>query len=381
MKSVQSKVKQLLERYNIGEIQNQTKKIGELCPVARVNPDFSPSRIAVLARDDPQSLMKDILIWQCLACGLCKEISGAEMSYFIRDLREIARSEGFTGSTTHGGALLSIQRISSDPAVKPARNGWITEPLKVEPKRGKQLFWVGNAPYFHALMPELGWTAIDSARSAVLLLNRLGIRPVVMEDERSSGHDLLWTGDTEGFLRLAEQNLTAIRNTSARTVIVSSPEDYYTLGRSYLEYFGELDFEVIHITEFIAKQLGRLQFREWRRRVTYHDPCRLGRGMGVYDAPRQLLNAVPGVELLEMKENRRRSLCCGTSCWTDCTRYSKLMQTSRLQEAADLGAEVLITTCWECAIHFRCTNTPQAWRQVHIDIEDLTYLMASLLEE
>jgi len=375
------RVEQLLQKYNIEDIESQSETLDKLCPVARVNPGFSPSRIAAAAFEAPHALLKDRMIWECLACGLCGEISGADMSRFIRDVREVAYSQGVSGARTHGGAFLSIQRIGADPANKPDRKSWIDKQLKVAQKRGKYLFWVGNAPFFDALMPELSPTLIESVRSAVLLLNRLGVSPVVMEDERSSGHDLLWIGDKESFLRLAEQNLAAVRDTGARTVIVSSPEDYYTLARSYPEYFGDIDFKVIHITEFIAKRLDRLQFRECRRRVVYHDPCRLGRGMGVYDAPREILRAVPGLELFEMRNARERSLCCGTSCWINCGKYSKLMQASRLQEAVDVGAEALLTACWECAIHFRCTTRPQAWQQVSIDIEDLIHLAVSLLEE
>jgi Fe-S oxidoreductase len=122
-----------------------------------------------------------------------------------------------------------------------------------------------------------------------------------------------------------------------------------------------------------------LEFSESGKRVTYHDPCRLGRGMKVYDAPREILRAIPGLELVEMKNKRELSSCCGTSCWINCGGYSKLMQVNRLKEAAASGAEALVTTCWECAIHFRCTLRPEAWQQTSMEVEDLTVLAVSLL--
>jgi len=375
-------IERFVQQYNIHHASEYAQQLNEACPVARVNPEFSPEKIAVLAEKDPRELVKTPLIWECLACGLCQEVSGGRvaMSRFIRDVRQQASNAGFYGTETHGGMLIAAQRLNAQPALKPRRTDWITQPLEVESRKGEILYWVGGAPFFAAILPELKPTALDSARAAIRLLNQLGIKPVVLEDERFSGHDLLWTGDINGFRSLAKQNLLAIKRSGAKSVIVSSPEDYHTLAKSYPEYCGGMNIEVCHITEFIAKHLSELQFGEWPHRLTYHDPCRLGRGMGVYDAPREILRAIPGVELVEMKNTRELSACCGTCCWTNCNRYSKLIQINRLREAVAVAAETLVTTCWECAIHFRCATRPEAWRQVYVDTKDLIVLADSLLQ-
>jgi Fe-S oxidoreductase len=204
---------------------------------------------------------------------------------------------------------------------------------------------------------------------------------VVLENERFAGHDLLWTGNVEAFRKLAEWNLQAIRESGASKLIVSSPEDYYTLAVSYRETFGGLDFEVCHISELLAENRSRFRLKEWKAVVTYHDPCRLGRGMAVYDPPRELLRSIPGLRLVEMEHARELSLCCGTSCWTGCNRYSKLMQLSRLKEAAATGAATLVTSCWECALHFRCAMRSSAWQQVRVQVADLVTLVGALLQE
>lgn len=376
-------IERLVQQYNIHDVGQQAEKLNAACPVARVNPGFSPERIAALAEKDPEGLIKSPLIWECLTCHLCREVTGGQvdMSRFIRDVRQQAAHAGFRGTETHGGILITAQRLNARTALKPRRTDWITRPLRARFKRGEYLYWVGGAPFFAAVMPELKPTALDSARAAIRLLNRLGIEPVVLRDERFSGHDLLWTGETRVFRSLAEQNLRAIEQSGAKVVIVSSPEDYHTLAKSYAELSGGLDFEVCHITEFIAKRLSGLKFRQWPHRVAYHDPCRLGRGMGVYDAPREILCAVPGVELVEMKNTRQFSSCCGTSCWTSCNRYSKLIQINRLREPVAAGADTLATACWECAIHFRCASRPEAWRQIFVDVKDLMVLAASLVQE
>ncbi len=375
--------KKLVDKYNISDVAEYACKLNEACPVARVNPGFSPEKIAKLAVKNAGELLKSPMIWECLACGLCEVVTGGRvnMSYFVRDMRRRAVAGGFCGTATHGGIMITAQRMSDNKQLKPNRTGWITKPLKATFNKGKYLYWVGGAPFFDSVMPELNTGALDSARAAILLLNRLGIEPVVLKEERFSGHDLLWAGDEKGFRGLAEKNLAAIKKSGAETVIVSSPEDYYAIAKSYREYFGELDFKVCHITEFIAKNLSKLKFKEYKERVAYHDSCRLGRGMDVYDAPRQILRAIPGLELVEMKNTREMAVCCGTSCWMNCNKYSKLMQVNRLKESADAGARVLVSACHECVIHFRCAMRSEAWRQVFVDVKDLITLAGSLLED
>ncbi|MBW2120852.1 MAG: (Fe-S)-binding protein [Deltaproteobacteria bacterium] len=374
-------VEDLAGQCNIQAVRKDAEKLNAACPVARVNPGFSPERIANLLDKDPPGLIRSPLVWECLTCHLCREITRGQvdMSRFVRDVRQMAVKAGFRGTETHGGILITAQRLNARTGLKPSRTDWIAPPLRVRSKGVEYLYWVGGAPFFAAVMPDLRPTPLDSARAAIGLLNRVGIEPIVLEDERFSGHDLLWTGEAELFRTLAEQNLQAIKRSGAKVVIVSSPEDYYTLAESYGEYCGGLDFEVFHITEILASRLSGLEFGEWQERVTYHDPCRLGRGMGVYEPPRQILSAVPGLELVEMENTREFSLCCGTSCWTNCRGYSKLIQVNRLREAAAAGAQSLVTTCWECILHFRCATRPEAWRQVFVEVKDLLGLLASRL--
>ncbi|MBU1661884.1 MAG: (Fe-S)-binding protein, partial [Chloroflexi bacterium] len=114
-------------------------------------------------------------------------------------------------------------------------------------------------------------------------------------------------------------------------------------------------------------------------RVTYQDPCRLGRHLGVYDAPRELISGL-GFELTEMEHNRSASLCCGTSCWTSCGQVSKNIQVERLKEAKATGAELLVTACVKCQIHFKCAqDDPVLGQEIDIEIRDLTTLIAENL--
>jgi heterodisulfide reductase subunit D len=403
------RVEELSRRHNLGEarVPANAARLNAACPVARVNDGFSPERLAMLAVENPAELVEGPLIWQCLTCGLCRELSGGavEMSRFVRELRQLAASRGYRGSearggaalagTAHGGLLIGAQRLQAmgqggagaeapRTGVRAAESGpaaWLDGCAEVSEGEGEYLYWAGGAAFFQAVMPELDPAAVRSARGALRLLNRLGIRPVLLPGCPFSGHDLLWTGEADAFARLAERNLRAIRRTGARQVIVSSPQDYHTLAVEYPRHAGELGFEVRHITELLCEGLSSLRFGRWDRVVTYHDPCRLGRGMGVYEAPRRLLHAIPGVRVVEMESSRERSQCCGTSCWTGCSRYSKLMQIRRLQEARATGAQTLVTACWECELHFRCATRPGAWQQVTMEVADLVEVAAARVQE
>lgn len=375
-----NQVQEVAEKYHIADIGKRADRVNNACPVAQVNEEFSPEKIALLSEKDGDGLIKSPLIWECLTCGLCQEMSEGQMSDFIAEVREMAVKAGYKGTTTHGGMLLCAQQINADPSQKPNRVKWISDSLHVDYEKGDYLYWVGGAPFFDAVLREITPGIQDSAHAAIRLLNHLGIVPVILPEERFSGHDLLWTGDPQGFKKLAQQNIQAITKTGAKRVIVSSPEDYYTLAVSYKHYF-DFDVEVCHISEFIAENLAKFAFAQWENVVTYHDPCRLGRGMGVYDAPRKVLHSIPGVEVVEMENTKNLSRCCGTSCWTNCTKYSKLMQVNRIKEATATGAEVMVTACWECEIHFRCAMHTSAWQQTNIEVKDLTISVSSLLQD
>jgi len=129
------------------------------------------------------------------------------------------------------------------------------------------------------------------------------------------------------------------------------------------------------MTEFLVRELPQtgLTFQaSSAETVTYHDPCRLGRLAGIYEAPRQLLAMLPEVKLLEMERNRENALCCGTSAWMECSGYSKAIQTERMQEAIQTGAQTLITACPKCRIHLACA---QSGTDINLKMVDLyTYI-------
>ena len=139
---------------------------------------------------------------------------------------------------------------------------------------------------------------------------------------------------------------------------------------------------MVHLSQLLAEKVaeGELKFRRLVKKVTYHDPCRLGRFSGIYDEPRTVIDAIPGVELVEMPRNRTGALCCGTQAWMNCGTINKQIQSERLREASATGAEVLLTSCPKCQIHFRCAmHDGRLGEELGIEIEDVTSLAAKAL--
>jgi heterodisulfide reductase subunit D len=355
------------------------------CPIALRNPDYSPRRVigrAVLGSSE--ELLKSNLLWECLTCKMCNERCPSDVNYseFIRDVRAEASKIGQEGECSHGGALQSLMRIMTSPNLKQNRLDWISRDLKVS-KQGEYLYFVGCLPYFDAFFTELDLNTVSIAKGTVKLLNYLGIEPVVMKDERCCGHDLLWTGDIENFKRLAQHNKTEIEKTGAKKVIVSCPEGYTTLKVDYPKYVGDLGVEVIHISELLADNLtdNKLKFKKVRKKVTYQDPCRLGRYSGIYEQPREVMEAIEGLQLNEMAKSGHSAVCCGTSAWINCSSVSKQIQIDRLKEAKSTRADYLVTACPKCQIHFICSmkdeNTP---KDARIKVIDFATLIANSLK-
>ncbi len=233
---------------------------------------------------------------------------------------------------------------------------------------------MGCLPYFEDLFSEIGVTSLDIARNTMRILNKAGIEPGIMKEERCCGHDLFWSGDIAGFEKLAKLNIENIEKTGVKKVVFSCPECYRTFKMDYPDY----DFEVIHITELLNELIrdGKLGFNKLDEKITYHDPCRLGRHLGIYDAPREVLKSIPGIEMVEMESNHSGSLCCGTSAWTNCGMDSKQIRLKRLAEAKATGASMLITSCPKCFIHLKCAQSEKLPEELKgIQVNDISSLL------
>ncbi len=354
------------------------------CPVARYSKTFSPRMILIRAlRNTHPDSIKSADLWSCLTCQRCDEICPSDIKYteFIHLLRQFVGIENREGTCSHGGILESISRIMTAPDLKQQRLDWVGRDFQTAPS-GEYLYFVGCLPYFDVLFNEIGTQSLNIARSTLKILNYFDIKPQLLPNEKCCGHDFYWNGDLENFRKLAEANFEQIKKSGARYVITSCPECYRTLKTDYPRFFGKLPFEVKHISEFLAEQLQQKKHRLKGDglRVTFQDPCRLGRHLGVYEPPRQVLRHLSGLEFNEMAHHHKRAICCGVTGWMNCSQISKQIQAQRLREARATGADTLITACPKCQIHFQCALLDkQLKEEVNLTVQDLTEVVVTYL--
>ena len=354
------------------------------CPIARVGGVHSPRR-QVLATNLGQGreLFHDGTLFHCLTCALCDRRCPAQVAYtgLVQKLREIAHHQGAEPDCPHGGALQSVMRMMAQGGTRQDRLGWLSDDLKTEPGKGEVFYWTGCTMYFDALFPELQVATLNGTRAAVRLLNKLGITPVVSPLERCCGHDLLWSGDRKNFELLAQHNTRLVADSGAKMLISSCAECLRTWRLDYEPFFQGQPPRILHLTEFLAERLEELKPRtEGRLRVTYQDPCRLGRHLGVYDSPRRILKALPGVELVEMRRAGPAAICCAGGTWSHCDRFAKRIQVERLREARATGAQVLAAACPKCRIHLVCAmKDPHLGQEIGMETCDIAELVDAAL--
>lgn len=364
-----------------------------MCPLADLSHGHSPRRLVARALSDLEEDGR-VLIRQCLTCGACERRcpEGVAFVDFVREARAALPAEE-RASCPHHQILAQAVRLQAEGKSRPDRLAWLTPDLKVR-REGEVMLFIGCLPLFDKVYADLDVKMVDIARSAVRILNRLGIEPVVREEEVCCGHDLLWSGDPAGFRKLAERNVTLIESTGATTIVTTCAECARTLSLSYKEVIPGFRPKVQHMAAFVAerkKELGLEAAEEWGgapKTVTYQDPCRLGRHLEVIDEPREVLRSVPGVELREMELSGNMARCCGTAGFQHCDAESRLLQAMRLADARSTGADTLVTACPKCMIHFQCAQAEDE-RRARLDgaaptkkkmqTEDLTVLIAGAL--
>ncbi len=362
-------------------------KCTTVCPITRFKPEFAPRLVVVkaLAGED-MDLSRESDIWSCNTCEICNHMCPYEVDYsgFIRGMREEAYGEGLEQDCTQGGLLHSMMRIMANSDLPQKRLEWITDDLRIAEK-GDVFFFTGCFSQLDAIFDDRGLNLVDIGRNAVRLMNEIGIEPVVSGKEKCCGHDLNWCGDHKNFVKLMKHNVQLIKELGAKTVVFTCPECLRTFDLDYQDFMGDFDFELVHISQFLARAIdeGKLKFPEGvGGPVTFHDSCRLGRHMGIYEEPRKVLAKIPNVELVELEKNREASTCCGVSGFMGCSSIAKTMQMEKMQEAKSTGAAALITPCPKCLIHLDCSTrfeTPVDKSLVDIPLRDFTVFVGQAL--
>lgn len=350
-------------------------KCSTLCPLSALR-NFSAARMAAIHDSATDLVAYAGTVNRCLTCGSCEVRcpQGVRFTDFARGLRAELPHE-LRMPCPHGAVFQAAARIENVHRDL----SWLDGDLRVA-ERGELALYVGCAPLFDVLFAEdLGVRTLDVIRSAIRLLNAAGIEPVLVDSERCCGHDLLWDGDETTFRALAASNAASFEARGVKHIVTTCAECARTWRVDYADAVPNYRPRVEHITEWLARAPLRFASSE---KITFQDPCRLARHLGVVDAPRQLLGA-SGAELVEMQKHGVDAQCCGTSGFVRCDTDSRRLQEQRLDDALSTGAERMLTACPKCRIHFACAQREDTIRgraRPRIEIEDITTFAARNLE-
>jgi len=341
---------------NGGEAFNRCYQCGlcdAVCPWNRLI-NFSMRKIvrqATFGMTDIES--EDI--WRCTTCGSCplqcpRDVRQIESGI---SLRRLATEYGIFPKSVKALRSVSANLVGTGNPMgenRQARADWAKN-LSVKPfAEGMEILYFPGC--YLSYDPRLKKVATATAN----ILNHAGVDYGILgTKENCCGESIRKTGNEDLFKRLARENIKTFIENGVKKILVSSPHCYHTFKNEYAEFM--VNFEVVHISEFISELIdaGRLELtKEYSRRVTYHDPCYLGRHNSIYDEPRQALNNIPGLKLVEMLESRKKSLCCGGGggrIWMETVKGERFSDL-RIKQAVGVGAEVLVTACPYCITHF-----------------------------
>jgi heterodisulfide reductase subunit D len=325
------------------------------CPTAHAM-DFTPRQLWQMMRlGMEEQVVNSQTFWLCTVCKSCQVRCprGISLTDVMVSLKEYAVQRGVnvpTGMLMLGETVQSKYNISGDDNL--TRQIWsenlLEPPAGVKPRRRRAelVYFIGCVGSFYPRVYSI-------PQAVVQILDRSGTEFTTLgEDERCCGYPLYVAGMRDSMKALAEHNVQRVRRVGARRVVFTCPSCYYAWSHLYPEVVDVSGLELIHATELLAELLddGKLEMGPVEETVTYHDPCDLGRKSGVYDAPREVLARIPGLEFREMASSRENALCCGGGGDVEVSdpTVSTAVAGRRLEQVVETGAKYVVSACQQC---------------------------------
>ena len=303
------------------------------------------------------------ILYTCTTCGACQQMCETDVKPYILRIIETLRYEALKAGLQPPGAIPRWSahiKVERNPYMEKHvdRTAWIPSDIKNKlPKKAQYLYFVGCTASYRQK---------NIALATLRLLLKLGVDVTISEDEWCCGSPLFRTGQWDLAKEFAEHNAQLLDKHGAEAIITTCAGCYRTLVRDYQQdppegykdLLGNIfNAKVLHTMHLIEEMLrkGEIEFEgSLDKVVTYHDPCHLGRHCEVYDPPRNVLKAIPGVKLVEMRRSRQYSYCCaaGGGVRGAYPEYSLSVAADRVREAESTGAEILACVCPFCWRNF-----------------------------
>ncbi len=342
----------------------------EVCPAYNTGKPLSPAAVEINKRyflnyegdrlangeETSQTLTEFVIpeeaVWACTSCGACVEVCplGNEPMRDIMDIRRGLVLMENTFPKQWETAFRGMERTMNPWNVPPSeRMKWaegLDVPTIADNPEPEVLWWVGCAAATDA-------RAQKTARALAKILNAAGVNYAVLgEQETCCGDSARRAGNEYLFFELATANVEMLNEIHPKRIITSCPHGFHTLKNEYPQFGG--NYEVVHHSQFVEELLqeGKIRLdQEGLGKITFHDPCYLGRHNGEYDAPRFVLEQA-GADLVEMEHSRNKSFCCGAGgaqIWKE-EEGDKRINLTRYAEAQETGAETVAVACPFCMI-------------------------------
>lgn len=350
-----------------------------VCPWNRVRP-FSMRKIIREAAFGLTEIDGED-IWRCTTCGSCPQQCprGVKQIDVSVSLRRVATEYEVFPASVRSARTARASIISEGNPLqgeRKKRSEWAKGlPVKPYAEGMEVLYFVGC---YLSYDPRMKKVAVATAN----ILNTAGVEfGILGSQENCCGESIRKTGSEEVFKRLAKENIKTFVDNGVKRILVSSPHCYHTFKNEYPEFM--VNFEVVHMSQYLLELIdeGRLALPgEYAKKVTYHDPCYLGRHNNLYDEPRELLKKVAGLELVEMESSRKNSLCCGGGggrIWMD-TPQEERFSDIRLKQAEAVGAQILATSCPYCITNFEESRLNLEYDEF-LEIKDITEIINEML--
>ena len=303
-----------------------------------------------------EEIARSSTFWLCTACNSCsiRCPRGIPVSDSMRQIREWIIRDGVQETPRALGMMseMIVQSHNMKGDDNESRLIWSSNLPGGgvgELKRQAEVLWyVGCVSSFYPM-------AYKIPQAMVQILGRSGVDFTLLGGEEWCCGFPLYTGGMSDKVRdLAIHNLERVRATGAKILVSTCASCYHTWKHIYPEMLADFpeDLEVLHATEYMSRLIdsGQLKLGPLERVVTYHDPCDLGKRNGVFDAPRHVLESIPGIELREMASHHQNSLCCGGGGNVETFSPDTVNEASRrrLLQAQATGAQYLVSACQQC---------------------------------
>jgi Fe-S oxidoreductase len=350
-----------------------------VCPWNRVR-DFLVRKIVLQAQLGVVPFESEDL-WLCATCGQCVQRCprGVEIIDVMRAMRRLLVPDGVVPASIPNlrGIMTSIASVGNPWGQEPKdRANWAKD-LDV-----KEFGEDTEVLYFPCCYPSYDPRLRKVSQATATLLNKAGVNfGILGSKENCCGESVRKAGNEALFKRLARENMKAFIEHGVKKILVSSPHCYHAFKNDYAEF--KFNFEVVHISQYLFQLIneGRLNpTKEYGKKVTYHDPCYLGRHNDIFDEPRGVLKKISGLELVEMADAREESLCCGMGggrIWME-TAKEERFSNLRLEQAIKVGAEVLATSCPYCITQFE-DSVLSLKESEGIQIKDITEILQEVI--